>query len=365
MKILFIGPLPEPLTGHSLACKVFLDRLLLEHIVDVVDLSRRSNNNFARIFEAFEIAWHVWKKRNSVHIIYFTISESILGNIKDLLIYLVCLSRLNRMIVHLHGGAGMKTIMDGRIGILKSANRFFLNRVGAIIVLGNSLINIFDTLGNKNKLFVIPNFAEDYIFANQATILRKFASNTPLKLLFLSNMLPGKGFVELIRAYSALGDDSKNSIQIDFAGKFPSEQNEIEFADAINGLKNVHYHGSVRGEKKRQLFHGAHVFCLPTYYPYEGQPISIIEAYAAGCAVITTNHSGIGDIFTDRVNGYVVEKRSVDSILSVLKILNMKKTELARIGFDNAEIANRSYKVEMFNARLMDVVTKIASEAID
>jgi glycosyltransferase involved in cell wall biosynthesis len=63
------------------------------------------------------------------------------------------------------------------------------------------------------------------------------------------------------------------------------------------------YHGDssaciiVDGPGKKNLFSEAHIFCLPTYYPYEGQPIAILEAFASGCVVITTNHSGISDFF--------------------------------------------------------------------
>ena len=82
------------------------------------------------------------------------------------------------------------------------------------------------------------------------------------------------------------------------------------------------------GEKKRRLFAEAHVFCLPTYYSYyEGQPISILEAYASGCVVITTDHGGICDIFKDKINGFRVEKRSC---LSIKKGKNRGNSKAAR-----------------------------------
>lgn len=54
---------------------------------------------------------------------------------------------------------------------------------------------------------------------------------------------------------------------------------------------------------KLDLFVESHVFVLPTYYLFEGQPIGIIEAYAAGCVVVTTRHSNICDIFSGSING--------------------------------------------------------------
>ena len=66
----------------------------------------------------------------------------------------------------------------------------------------------------------------------------------------------------------------------------------------------------MNGTQKKDLYSNAHIFCLPTYYPWEGQPFCILEAYAAGCVVITTNHSGISQVFKDGINGIEVEKKS-------------------------------------------------------
>jgi hypothetical protein len=39
-RLLFVGPLPDPVTGQSLACQVLLDDLRRDHDVDVIDLNR-------------------------------------------------------------------------------------------------------------------------------------------------------------------------------------------------------------------------------------------------------------------------------------------------------------------------------------
>ena len=116
MKILFIAPLPPPVTGQSLACKVLSDELIKNNTVDFVNLSKsgfkQGINSINRILEVLAIVLNVWRREKRADIIYFTISESIAGNIKDLVIYLVCFRRLNKMIVQMLGGAGMKSILE-------------------------------------------------------------------------------------------------------------------------------------------------------------------------------------------------------------------------------------------------------------
>ena len=72
----------------------------------------------------------------------------------------------------------------------------------------------------------------------------------------------------------------------DFAGKF-FEDSEKEYFESYvkkNKLEDyVTYHGIVGGEKKKNLLKECYIFALPTRYPNEGQPISILEAMVMEC----------------------------------------------------------------------------------
>jgi glycosyltransferase involved in cell wall biosynthesis len=127
----------------------------------------------------------------------------------------------------------------------------------------------------------------------------------------------------------------------------------------------VRYHGVVHGELKRRLFAEAHVFCLPTYYPYEGQPISILEAYASGCAVITTDHSGIFDIFTAGANGLAVAKQSVASLRAALEQALAEPQTLHRMARANHELALRSYRTTRYADELIAIITGLPEMAAE
>ena len=155
----------------------------------------------------------------------------------------------------------------------------------------------------------------------------------------------------------AIPETYKFFVEIDFAGKLLSSKND--FISLLNDETNLKYHGSVSGEKKRKLFSNAHIFCLPTYYQYEGQPFSIIEAYASGAVVITTDHSGIGQIFENTKNGFYVEKKSVSSIRN--KIVNIldNKDILIKIAIYNNRLANNRYKSSHYLSAMDKVFNKI------
>jgi glycosyltransferase involved in cell wall biosynthesis len=360
MRILFIGPLPEPMTGQSLACQVFYDALAKNHQIDLVNLSKggfsQGMNSFGRVLEVMKIIWQVWRKSHYADVLYFTVSESRAGNAKDLMIFLFCMRSLPRMAIHLHGGAGMRRIMGSNMPLIRALNGVFLKRLGAVIVLGNTLKDVYSGFVATKRLHVIPNFAEDQVFADRVQIEAKFNNLKPLKLLFLSNLLPGKGYLELAEAYKNLDQEQQQAVTIDFAGSFEDDVQRDAFLAMIQDSVGLTYHGQVRGKAKIALFKQAHIFCLPTYYPYEGQPISILEAYAAGCAVLTTAHSGIPDIFSDRLNGLLVEARSVDSIQSAI-ISALSSRELLRIcALHNRNEAETRYRADRYSKILEDTL---------
>ncbi len=57
---------------------------------------------------------------------------------------------------------------------------------------------------------------------------------------------------------------------------------------------------------------------LPTAYPWEGQPLSIIEALAHGIPVLSTSFRGIPEQVIDGFNGYMVRHGEPGTIVSAV-----------------------------------------------
>ena len=106
---------------------------------------------------------------------------------------------------------------------------------------------------------------------------------------------------------------------------------------------------------KLQLFQKAHIFCLPTYYNFEGQPISILEAYASGCVVISTQHAGIPDIFSSD-NGHIVDKKSVSSLTLAFKKSLEDRNNLLDFGRRNNEMCRQKFSKDAFEKRIVEIL---------
>lgn len=360
MNILFIAPVPPPLTGQSLAVKTLYNSLIKNNQIVLINLNKDSFksglSSLGRICQILKILKNVLTKQKDKDIIYFTISESFAGNLKDLLIYSICYKNRRKIFIHMLGGAGMKKIIENG-GMQYRFNKFFISKLGGVIVEGQQQATVFSKIIAEKKIHVVPNFAEDFLFADENEIKNKFSNIDPLRILFLSNLLYGKGYIELVNSFLGLSNELKKRIRIIFVGGFESDRKKTEFLRMIRGNEELIYHGTyVGGNEKKTLYMQSHIFCLPTYYPFEGQPISILEAYATGCVVITTYHSGIPDIFCDGLNGFRVETKSSESIKSVIEQILEKPEPLHTMAVSNRKIAYEKYRTSIYNSSLIKII---------
>jgi glycosyltransferase involved in cell wall biosynthesis len=349
MNILYIAPLPPPITGHSLVSKVLRDELINSHKVQVVDLSKDSLSEgvdgFKRIIQIFNVLIQILLKHKRVERIYLTISESLAGNLKDILIYLICFQSNHKIIIHLHGGS-IKRQLWSKYNFIDKINSYFIKRLRGVIISGESHVSIFSDKISKEKIHIVPNFAQDYIFIDQNVVDLKFESPI-IRVLYMSNLIPKKGYNDLADAFLLLSQKFKDRIRLDFAGAFDSEEQKNNFLNKISGQSQITYHGVVDEDSKKILFSQAHVFCLPTSY-LEGQPISILEAYASGCVVITTAQSGILDIFEPEVNGFLIDAESPESIKNALESLINLKEKMHQISSNNLLTALKKFRSSIY-----------------
>jgi glycosyltransferase involved in cell wall biosynthesis len=77
------------------------------------------------------------------------------------------------------------------------------------------------------------------------------------------------------------------------------------------------------------LFNAAAIVCLPSYR--EGMPKVLLEAAAAGCAVVTTDTTGCREAIEPGVTGDLVPVRDVDALAAVL--LSLINDDLLRLSY--------------------------------
>jgi len=361
-KILFIAPLPAPVNGQSKASYETLvamrDKGFSVHVINSNrrQLKKSFFSEIIRFIDILNIYRKIFFSPKGVDIIYFSLSESFAGNLKDLIIFIILRKKLNIMILHMLGGTGMLKIINNS-GIISRFNGYFMKKMKYVIVEGDSGVKIFSSFFDIDKIKIVPNFVENYLNVTKKEIDEKYSSLDTIKVLYLSNLLSGKGYEELLDAYILLPSHIKSHFLLQFVGGFSNLSSKQFFLNKIENLSGVEYLGEfIDGLEKRNLYLNSHIFCLPTYYPFEGQPISILESYATGCVVITTPHAGILDIFTDKLNGYLVRPQSPHDICEIFKKILYEKNSLKKIAIRNSEEALTKYKSSLYRQNIISIL---------
>lgn len=317
-RICLIAQFPPPIHGLSKAVETLYKSEILNDQYDFIKVDITNNKKFFSNYRAIS--------KTKADLFYFTISQSIGGNLRDLLIMRLLRKQGKKCLIHLHGGYFRKLYDEKMKSFQKKWNRTALKNVDGVIVLGESLRYIFAGLVDEDSIFVMPNCVDDEFLLSEDEIEEKINTETDTyHILYLSNFIESKGYnVVLGMAKEYKEHPGKKKLHFDFAGKYYGDDEKQFFENYVigNDLQDmVTYHGVVSGEAKRELLKKCTFFVLPTRYPKEGQPISILEAMGNGMVVLTTDHAGIPDVVSDGVNG-CVKSVKLDLVGEYLNYLN-------------------------------------------
>lgn len=170
-----------------------------------------------------------------------------------------------------------------------------------------------------------------------------FAPKTYDTVCFVGNVLPTKGIVELVTA----AKDLSGSIRLTIAG--PASQSMLETLKGVAGEawgRFITYKGKLPNDEAVALVKESDIVALPTYYPGEAFPISIIEAMSRGKLVLSCPRAAIPDMLTDLDGnrcGILVEPESSIAIKEGLMWALEHKEECDRMCAKAYEKVKTSY----------------------
>lgn len=334
-RVVVVGRFPPPFDGQAMATARLADLLRSDLEVATINLSPPSSA-FTRSEVRFDLVRlrHYAKSRASTRralasfpgspVLWTSVSPSALGHARDLLTILPA-TRNNPLAAVVHWGN-----FDGlfRAATTRSTARTLVDRADCFVFLDDMLSDRCAEWIPESKRFVIPNTIDDAIECDDAEVEEKQKSRSQessLHLLFLSNMTPSKGYLDVLESIP-LVLDAGTKVEASFAGRWESAEGERAFDKhvarlGLSGVVTHHGHLTDRVAAKR-LYLSADVFVLPTYYPTEAQPLTIIEAMNAGTPVVTTRHAGIPLMAREGVEAIFVSPQSPSEIAAAVQSLS-------------------------------------------
>ncbi|MGO9020343.1 MAG: glycosyltransferase family 4 protein [Syntrophobacteraceae bacterium] len=363
-KVIIIGPIPPPVHGVTVAIKRVLgsqigNRCRLIHLdtSDHRDVSTIGAADLLNYWHALRsylllIAYCLWYRPD---VVYVPISQSLIGYLRDS-VYLFITRLFSRatIVIHLHGGH-FGRFYESSNALTKNYVDFSMGLVGRAIVLGEVFKPIFARWLSAERIDVVPNGTDNFV----AGIENKLGlqSRTAHNVTFLSGLMRTKGIVEFVRAALRCLDEEPG-LNFRVGGEWWNEDETIKdttlaaieerYADRIQFL------GLVTGKQKEELFLGTDIFVLPTYYPFEGQPTVIIEAMAAGCPVISTNHAAIPETVIDGETGILIPPRDSGALAEAILTLVHDRATFRQM----SKAAYRRYREHYTSEKSNDLLFK-------
>ena len=357
MRILILGPFPEPVFGVSLS-NLVLTRGLLKKGYNITTIDTATTATISSIQGAWSFRKLTFLKNYlklykilRADVVYCTIGQTFFGIFKYWPFVFLAKTLNKQLIVHVKGGY-LKTSYEMMSPIKQRISKKILQSFDKGIVLSKSLKPLLQTFLSDEKIFIRHNFIQDSLILPVEKV-RKLKKFKQLRLIFMSNLMPEKGIEELLEALVFL--NSKNiAFEARIAGNIPKDQAQLY--DKMARIKNTYYIGVVSGAEKAKLLSWANVFCLPTYYAMEGQPISILEAMGFGNLIVTTRYAGIPDVCSEK-NTVFVEIKSQKSLND--KLLGLSKS-LSRLE-KSSPIILKEARAKFSEKAFVDGITNIIS----
>ncbi len=262
----------------------------------------------------------------------------------------------------------------------KLASAFYERRMldNAACIQANTLKERDDirAFGLKNPICVIPNG----VYLPDSRHVLDFSTKTdaaPLRILFLGRIHPKKGLSNLIEALVLWKRKlPTRKIQLVIAGRDQGGHLEQLQRQAKDGSlhcttvsapsvieceldADIMFSGIAYGEEKNILFNACDLFALPSYS--EGQPMSVLEAWAFGMPVLMTEHCNLMDGFD--AGAAVRIQTDSESILEAFEIIaSMSVSELEEIGKKGRRLVQQQYSWTTVAGSLLKVYKWVAGQ---
>lgn len=356
-RLLCSVPLPPPVHGSSLMCETLVNapELRRRFDVDVLKMSTATSIDDIAKFRLrkvaglaltyMKLAGRLLTRRYDI--CYLAVTCYGLGFLKDAPFVLLCKFFCRNVVLHQHNKG-----MDGCRS--RFPYRFMLPwvyRHTSVILLSERLYPDIEAVVSHDRVRICPNGIADLAPSGVK------AGNGRPRLLFLSNLIPAKGVIDMLDALSILKREGRDCECI-FAGNPSADIDEARMASEIasRGLEDsVRYIGPVYGDAKDRLVEGCDLFVLPSHG--ECLPLVILEAMRASRAVVATDVGAIADLVEEGRSGLLCPPKDPQALAEAMGRLVADPELRDAMGRRGRENFAANFTVDAFTGRVIQILS--------
>ncbi|MCG3206483.1 MAG: Glycosyltransferase Gtf1 [Anaerolineae bacterium] len=215
--------------------------------------------------------------------------------------------------------------------------------------------DIFEYANVNQNITVIPNGVD---VAEFDAVACKKASK--FQILFVGRIHPQKGLLYLVEAMREVVK-VQTAIRVLIVGtgaQLPELRRQIR----DYGLEAYfEFTGHLTGVDKIRAFKSSHLFVLPSLY--EGQPLTLLEAWAARLPVIVTEVGANPDFVKPGINGYLVPPKQPRQLAEAI-VRAIDNPELVALGKYGYDMVQNTYTWDAVAEQTYHVCQQVLAESL-
>lgn len=155
--------------------------------------------------------------------------------------------------------------------------------------------------------------------------------------LFVGRLEKQKGLIYLINAAKIL--KSKKDFDIILVGEGTESDNLNKIGQEFGIGDILKFKGKITEQALNEYYLECDVFVLPSIW--EGMPLTLLEAAAAGMPIIASNIGGISSIFAHEENALIVEPKNAEALANAMRRLLDDKKLREKLGTNARSLAKK------------------------
>lgn len=267
---------------------------------------------------------------------------------RKLIISLPLIVARKPIVLHLHGSEFHIFHDEECSSHARRLVRWFFERSARVIVLSESWLDWARSRFPNARVVLIHNPVS-------LPAESDFEAHGSATLLFLGRIGQRKGAYDLIPAVAKLLPEFPN-LRLIMGGDGELETAR-RMAESLGIAAHLELVGWVTGSAKQELLGQASVYVLPSYY--EGLPMSVLEAMAAGLPVVSTRVGGIPEAVRDGEDGFLIGPGDLDALVDRLRTLLADASLRRRMGASARTRVQQFFATEVIVPRIEALYTEL------
>ena len=246
---------------------------------------------------------------------------------------------------------------------LRWLQRYALKHGVVPVAVGGKVADSLGRLYGIQRCRVIPNgiptdrYAKPQMPRKEWRAREGFRENDVL-FVCVARFAPQKNHALLVKAF-AQGSASNPHAHLVLVGEGALRDRLEEQAKSLGLARQVHFLG-LRTDIP-DVLGGTDVFVLSS--DYEGNPLSVMEAMAAGLPIVSTAAGGVPDLFENGKEGYLVQPGDFQGFSNSMGTLLRNREARQSLGMAAARRARKNYDVSTMVQAYEEVYESLVDQA--